>query len=116
MLIINSSDAADYYFRTQIETSSKSKAICLLHGRCMFFLLKTNGRVHEKKFFLNKVQNILTQLQLALKINDPISQGLFYLYDYCYLSLERGNDRDIANTLDILGILHDTFRKLLRNP
>jgi len=116
MANVTSSDAADYYFRTQIETASKGKALCMLHERCMFFLLKTHSLTNEKKFFLNKVQNILTQLQLSLRINDPISQGLFYLYDYCYLCLDRGNDQDIANSLDILGILQDAFRELFKRP
>ena len=113
---VTSSDVADYYFRTQIETASQGKAICMLHERCIFFLLKTHFMTKEKPFYLAKVQNILTQLQLALRIQDPISQSLFYLYDYCYLCLERGNEQDITNALDILGILHDAFRKLIRKP
>ena len=114
MANVTSSDAADNYFRTQVETASKGKALCMLHERCIFFLLKTHGAANEKSFFLKKVQNILTQLQLALRIQDPISQSLFYLYDYCYLCCERGNAQDISNTLEILKILHDTFRKLLK--
>lgn len=111
---VKSSNAADNYFRTQIETTSKSKAICMLHERCIFFLQKSQSIANERSLFLKKVQNILTQLQLALKIQDPISQSLFYLYDYCYLCCERGNEQDTSNTIEILRILHDTFRMLLK--
>jgi flagellar biosynthetic protein FliS len=113
---ITQSDVADYYFRTQIETASKGKIICMLHERCIFFLLKIHSEAAEKKFFLLKVQNILTQLQLALRIQDPISQSLFYLYDYCYLCLEHGNEQDISNAIEILGMLYNTFRQLARKP
>jgi flagellar biosynthetic protein FliS len=107
---------AEHYFLKQIETASKRKAICMLHERCMFFLLKTHLMTKEKSLFLIKAQNILSQLQLSLWVQDSVSQSLFYLYDYCYLCLERGNDQDISNSLEIIGILRDTFRKLLKRP
>ena len=112
MARVKAADVAEYYFREQAETAPKSKAICMLHDRCMFFLLKTLTVSREKQFFLIKAQNILAQLQLALRISDSVSRGLFYLYDYCYLCLERGDDQNINNSLEIIGILSETFRKL----
>ena len=116
MTTFNSADAAEYYFREQVETAPKRKAICMLHERCMFFLLKTLSKGGEKPFFLAKAQNILAQLQLSLRIRDSVSRSLFYLYDYCYLCLERGDDRDINNSLEIIGILRDAFGKLSKRP
>jgi flagellar biosynthetic protein FliS len=110
-------DVADYYFREQIETASKKKAIYLLHEQCLFFILKTQSINKQKNhIFLTKAQNIITQLQLSLQIYDSISLSLFYLYNYCYFCLERGNNQDIRNAYEIFGILRDVFRKLLKNP
>ncbi len=111
-----STDVAEYYSRKQIETASKSKKICMLHERCVYLLLQSNEVTSKKPLLLIKVQNILSQLQLSLILHDPIAQSLFYLYDYCYLCLERGNVQDIKNTLEILEILKNTFQKLLKRP
>jgi flagellin-specific chaperone FliS len=116
MALFNSAEIAEHYFRSQIETASKRKAICMLHERCMFFLIKTFLTNKEKSFLLIKAQNILSQLQRSLRIHDSVSRSLFYLYDYCYLCLERGGDQDINNTLELIGILRDTFRKLSKRP
>ena len=88
----------------------------MLHDRGMSFLLLAQSAPLGKSFYCIKVQNILSQLQRSLRITDSVSQSLFYLYDYCYLCLERGGDSAIADVLEILGILKDTFRKLLRRP
>jgi len=108
--------AAEVYFKTHIETASHRKAIYLLHERCVFCLMK-NLFVSQKKSdaFLG-VQTILSHLQWSLSLNDTISKGLFYLYDYCLLCLRRGNEKDIASALEILTILRDTFKKLLKRP
>jgi flagellin-specific chaperone FliS len=116
MAQFNPAAIADQYFRSQIDTASKRKAICMLHDRCMFFLLKTLSTSNEKPVLLIKAQNILSQLQLSLLIHDAVSQSLFYLYDYCYLCLERGEQQDIGNSLEIIGILRDTFKKLSKRP
>ena len=109
-------DVAEYYTKVQIETASKKKAVLMLHERCMFFVLKAQSTPDKKKTFCAKAQNILSQLQASLKINDSISQGIFYLYDYCYVILGRGNDSDLANALEIINILNSAFRRLVRRP
>jgi Flagellin-specific chaperone FliS len=109
-------DVAEYYTKIQIETASKKKAVYMLHERCIFFLLKAQAVPDKKKFYCAKAQNILSQLQASLKISDSISQGIFYLYDYCYVILGRGNDSDLANALEIINILNSAFHSLLRRP
>ncbi len=116
MFTVTSSDVAEVYSKTQIETASKGKAICMLHERCMFFLAKTRVLAHEKPVLLIKAQNILSQLQYSLRVQDSISQGLFYLYDYCHHCLERGDDADIANAIEIVGVLRKTFGDLIKRP
>jgi|WetSurMetagenome_2_1015567.scaffolds.fasta_scaffold157182_2 flagellar biosynthetic protein FliS len=114
MFTVTLSAVAEYYSKTQIETASKGKALCMLHERCIFFLAKTKMLGSEKPVLIIKAQNILSQLQNLLRMHDSISQSLFYLYDYCYICLERGNDQDIANTIEILGVLQKTFRELIK--
>jgi flagellin-specific chaperone FliS len=116
MATINTRDAADCYLTMQIKTASKSKAIYMLHDRCIYFLLKSKIAPLEKSSLLRKAQNILSQLQMSLKVNDSVSSSLFYLYDYCYVCLERGYDQDRANALEILRMLQQTFRELLKKP
>jgi flagellin-specific chaperone FliS len=108
--------AAEYYFKMHVETASHRKAIYLLHERCVFCLMKCLFVSHKKSDAFIGVQNILSHLQWSLTLNDTISKGLFYLYDYCSHCLSRGNDRDIASALEILTILRDTFKKLLKRP
>lgn len=110
------SDVAGYYAKVQIETASKKKAVYMLHERSIFFCVKARETPGEKKFYCAKAQNILSQLQASLKISDSISQGIFYLYDYCYILLGRGNDIDISNAIEILNILNSAFYRLLRRP
>ena len=110
-------DVAEYYTKVQIETASKKKAVCMLHERCMFFILRAQtAPADKKKFYCAKAQNILSQLQSSLHITDSISQGIFYLYDYCYVILGRGKDGDLVNALEIINILNSAFRSLLRRP
>jgi flagellin-specific chaperone FliS len=107
---------ARYYSKTQIETASKSKAVYMLHERCMYYLLRARSFSSERSRCRDKAQNILSQFQRSLRITDAVSRSLFYLYDYCYICLERGGDPDIAHALEIMGVLRDAFRKLLRRP
>ncbi|MGB7569900.1 MAG: flagellar protein FliS [Chitinivibrionales bacterium] len=109
-------DVAEYYTKVQIETASKKKAVYMLHERCAFFILKAQSTPGKKKFYCIKAQNILSQLQSSLRITDSISRGIFYLYDYCYVILDRGNDADLANALEIINVLNGAFRRLLRRP
>jgi flagellin-specific chaperone FliS len=107
-------DVAEIYTNTQIATASNAKAVYMLHDRCTHFCVMAKKLPEERAFFRTRVQNILSQLQMSLRITDKTSQGLFYLYDYCYALLERGGESDIENSLEILRILRDTFKKLLR--
>jgi flagellar biosynthetic protein FliS len=115
MSLSSQADVAEFYTKVQIETASKKKAVSMLHERCVFFILKAQAAAADKKkFYCAKAQNILSQLQASLNINDSISQGIFYLYDYCYVILGRGKDGDLANALEIINILNSAFRRLLR--
>ena len=66
----------------------------MLHERCVSFLLKAQADPAENLRCRVKAQNILSQLQQSLKVNDAVSQSLFYLYDYCYMSLDQNHDTE----------------------
>jgi flagellin-specific chaperone FliS len=109
-------NAASRYKDVQINTSTKVKAICMLHDRCVQFLVYALDIPAQKREFCIKSQNILSQLEMALTMDDQISKSLFLLYDYCYVLIEKGSETDVNNAGEILVGLRDTFRYLGRRP
>ena len=112
----NSKNAAKRYAFMQIQTANKVKAVCMLHDKCVQFISAALDIPQERTGLIIKSQNILSQLQMSLVRDDKVSQSLFYLYDYCYVLLERTSDEDLNNAGDVLAVLRDTFRALAKNP
>ncbi len=111
------SEAAKHYADFQVQTAAHPKRISMLHVRCVELVLMAGeeGGGLKKRIVLDKAQNILSQLQAALRLGDAVSQGLFYLYDYCYALLQRGDEADLRNVLEILVVLRKTFDELLKS-
>jgi flagellin-specific chaperone FliS len=86
----------------------------MLHDKCVQFISAALDNPQERAGFIIKSQNILSQLQISLVRDDKIAQSLFYLYDYCYVLLERATDEDLNNAGDVVAVLRDTFRILSR--
>jgi flagellin-specific chaperone FliS len=106
-------NVAQKYLTMQAQTASGPKKILMLHERCVDLI--TAARLRDggsRRRCLDLAQNILAQLQTALRPSDSVSQGLFYLYDYAYTQLERGEWTDMVNALAIIRNLRDTFRLL----
>ena len=55
-------------------------------------------------------------MQASLINNDDISEGLFYLYDYCYILLESAEVKNIKDAMSALFALRDTFHLFLKHP
>lgn len=107
-------NVSDHYSRMQIETASKNKQIALLHIRCLDLICQARKfDAIERRQYLRNAQNILAQLEAALKDNDPVAQGLFYIYDYSYMLLNRGNNDDCFKAEEVLSVICDTFKKKL---
>jgi len=105
---------AGYYKKMQIVTASRHKQIAMMHEKCVTLIVRAKsetGTVRRK--LLDGAQNILAQFQSALRIEDDVSEGLFYLYDYSYMLLQKGGEDDVKKALEVLQILADTFRQLL---
>jgi flagellar protein FliS len=108
-------DKAKYYARMQVETSAKPRLICMLHERGVQLIRSAmENDSKTAKANLIKAQNILAQLERSLKRTDDVSNGLFYLYDYCYCMLEKDEPEPLSTALELMITLRDTFEKLLK--
>lgn len=117
----------------QIETASRRKQLVLLHEKVALHIdraLNTETEFTRKRTRLDKAQNILSQLQIALKTEeipqelpseeetgnpeDDMIQTLFHLYEYLYNKLESNQQSDWSDGLEIAKTLSETFTELLK--
>ncbi len=105
---------AAHYAKHQISTAPHAKTICLLHDRTSFLLLSARSSDADRRLFLDKTQNILSQLQSALRQTDRVAKSIFLLYDYCYVLLERGDESDCINAQRVLGTIGKALNDALR--
>lgn len=111
----SSSQMTKAYASMQISTSSNPANICMLHTRCIYFIKQALLQDQiEKRTLLNKAQNIIAELEHALVIEDNLSRSLFYIYDYCYVHLEKTDPENIQHALTLITLLRDTFTELLK--
>lgn len=107
-------DVANYYTKMQIETASTQKKLTMLHEKCVVLIIKAiAGSGLERRMHLDSAQNILAQFQSALRIEDSVSQGLFFIYDYSYVLLERGDSENCKKAMEVMSVIRDTFKQLL---
>lgn len=116
MAAARSSDVAKQYARVRVETAPVRMAIYLLHEKCVHLVGQARIYQQKREELLTKSQNILAQLQSSLKIEDSVSESLYYLYDYCWTLLDRGEDDDLSNAQAVLSPLRNTFYVLLKKP
>jgi len=105
---------AKIYKCTGIKTSSNPRIVCMLHSKCVQLVQQAflaSGKLQQD--LITQAQNILAELEHALIIEDELSKGLFYIYDYCYSLLD---DKDVTvqqRAIPLLSQLRDTFYQLL---
>ncbi|MBD3420841.1 MAG: hypothetical protein GF398_12045 [Chitinivibrionales bacterium] len=114
MLKANRADVARYYTTMQIQTASRAKAVCMLHERCMHFIALGEQEQDKQRQYLDKAQNIIAQLQAALIVDDHVSRSLLFLYDFCYMLLEKGGNNEIDSARELFATLTATFNTLIR--
>lgn len=107
-------DKTKYYARMQIETSTKPRLVCMLHDRCVQLIRQSMEDKQINNLLLVNAQNILAQLERSLKRTDDVSEGLFYLYDFCYCNLEKADTQSLETALEIMTGLRDTFDLLVK--
>lgn len=108
-------DIARQYSHTRLMTATHPQIIRLIHANCVTLIKQAAAAdpIHRRNLIVH-VQNLLAELEGSLKVNDELSKGLFYLYDYCYCLLETDDPADHALVLSILSLLRDTFGFLLK--
>ena len=114
---LNRQAIASYYKQMQIDTASSKKQLVMLHEKLFTLtrdaiILGQEGRRER----LNKAQNIIVQLQLALKLDkdDELTHSLFLLYDYAYVCLDGDDIVKYRDALKVIEILKDTFSELFK--
>lgn len=96
-------------------TATHPQIIRIIHSNCVTLIKQAAEAdpVHGRNLIVH-VQNLLAELEGTLKVDDELSKGLFYLYDYCYCLLETDVPADHTLVLSILSLLRDTFGLLLK--
>lgn len=101
-----------YYQQMQVDTASRQKQIVMLHDR-LFTLVRDSIflRAEARRDRLDKAQNIIVQLQTALKLDedDEVTQSLFLLYDYIYVQLESDDVVKYRQAIQVIQVVRDTF-------
>ncbi len=117
MLKYDQKTIASYYGKMQIETASSNKQIVMMHEKvCSNIKDAIVGDKAKSSERIINAQNILSQLQVALKQerNDETVAGLFHLYDYAYVRLESSSFAEWRDALNIMRTISNTFRELIR--
>lgn len=114
---LNRENIAAYYRQMQVDTASRQKQIVMLHDRLFSLvrdaiILGAEGRRER----CDKAQNIVVQLQIALKLDqdDEIAHSLFLLYDYIYVNLETDDLAKYREALKVIEVVRDTFAEQFR--
>ncbi len=109
-------EVAKHYILMQIETASRQKQLTMLHEKCVQLMhAAIIASREDRRMILNRAQNILAQFQASLRVEDAVSQGLFYIYDYAYILLEKGGINECRKAIQVMSVIRDTFRELLLN-
>ncbi len=114
---INQKNIANYYKQMQINTASNQKHIVMLHDKLFAYVRDsiTEGQ-DKRRERLDKAQNIIVQLQIALKLDreDELTHSLFLLYDYAYVLLDKNDIVGHRESLKVIEVLRDTFVELFK--
>jgi flagellar protein FliS len=109
---------SDHYKRVEIETASPTKLLLMLYDaaiqRCESAAENMRrGELEPAHFDLLKVQDILTELMVALdfEASDAPVKELFALYDYMHRTLVQANVHKQADPVDeVAGLLSQLRR------
>ncbi len=75
----------------------------MLHDRFFEFLqMGLEEDSSRRRYFLDRAQNILSQLMTSVNAGNSIGKSLFYLYDYAYVRLEKGSISDCKEVNNVM--------------
>jgi len=116
------------YQKTDVVTADRGKLLVLLYEGAISYLHKAKeciqkGDVPGKSNYLNRVLDIIQELNVSLKMKDggAIAQNLRSLYSFLSTHLvkakiERDGTTKIDEALSILDELYDAWQKILDKP
>ncbi len=108
-------DIAGRYALMQLRTATHPRIVWMMHSRATLWIRQSAlFDMPHCRNLLARAQNLLAELESSLRVSDDLSQGLFYLYDYCYLLLETNEPKDHLLAVRVLSILGDAFGLLLK--
>jgi flagellin-specific chaperone FliS len=98
------------YDATRINTTSLKGLVCLLHQRALVLIRRglESGGWRD----VERAQNLIFQLELAVDREEDASRVLADLYAYCYYLLERPDPRSVTVARRILEALAEAFNGL----
>ena len=104
-------NCAEEYAQQQIQGAGKLKSLQMLHEGGVRFLKHALADTENRAENIIKTQNIIAQLQMTLKPEKgELAELIFYLYDYIYVQLEKGDEASINNSVMLFNHLIHTFR------
>jgi len=98
------------YEAMRIATTSLKGLVCLLHERTLVLIKK--GLEGGDRRDIERAQNLIFQLELAVDREEDASRVLADLYAYCYYLLERPDPPSVTVAKKILETLSEEFNRL----
>jgi len=105
----NEAQTARKYEDQKVRTTSLKGLICFLHDQTLAFIKK--GIEEGSRREIEKAQNLIFQLELAVNRDEDASKVLADLYTYCYYLLEKTDPHGIIVARRIIETLADAFNQ-----
>jgi flagellin-specific chaperone FliS len=100
------------YDTTRIKTISLKGLVCYMHGKTLHLIKK--GMEEGNRRDIEKAQNLIFQLELAVNKDEDASKVLADLYAYCYYLLEKTDPHSMIVARKILESLASAFNQLAK--
>jgi len=109
---IDESKTARLYENQKVRTTSFKGLICFMHDQTLMLIKK--GIEDGSRRDIEKAQNLIFQLELAVSKDEDASKVLADLYTYCYYLLEKTDPQSILVARKIMETLGDAFNQLAK--
>ena len=101
------------FIETALGSAGKLPSLILLINRAIILLKEAKTAPGLRRQNIVKTQNILAQLERALNYRKgKLSGNLFFIYDFLFDELTRGDEKGIDLSINMLMQLRDTYAEL----
>lgn len=92
------------YEQNAVTTASPGELTLMLYNGCIKFLNQAKSAMEEKNYemknkYIQKAQNIISELMVTLNMDIPVAKHMMQMYDYMNRRLIEAN---IKNSIEIL--------------